>query len=145
MRLKIRIRSEACCLLQYPTYGCFTVRSDKDIDARSIHAPEVDATLEAGLLAKGLDEMNRLRALLCVHAVAVAGCVAHVHTTPRPTEAGSMSREQATQVLIHQGYRNISNLHKNGEDWIGTATKHGKPATVDIDKIGNINLISPQS
>jgi len=88
--------------------------------------------------------MYRCSSLLCFSLVALCGCAAHVHSDPGLNEPNSRTREQAVQILIHDGYRDITDLHRNGEDWIGTATKHGKRANVDIDKTGNINLVTAQ-
>lgn len=50
----------------------------------------------------------------------------------------SMDQDQVTQLLAQGGYQDITNLHKNGRDWVGSATKDGSPVNFDIDKDGTI-------
>lgn len=51
----------------------------------------------------------------------------------------SMSEDQVTQLLAQNGYQAITSLHKNGHDWVGSATKDGSPVNFDIDKAGTIH------
>lgn len=52
----------------------------------------------------------------------------------------SLDEQQVTQLLNQNGYTNIVGLHKNGPDWIGTATNRSdQTVSFDIDKDGTIN------
>lgn len=51
----------------------------------------------------------------------------------------SMDQDQIAQLLAQQGYTDVSGLHKNGEDWIGSANKDGHLVNFDIDKKGVIH------
>jgi hypothetical protein len=52
----------------------------------------------------------------------------------------SLDQTQVTQVLNQNGYTNVEGLHKNGTDWIGSATnRNGQTVTFDIDKDGTIH------
>jgi hypothetical protein len=87
--------------------------------------------------------MRPFAVLLCSCLLTVAACAPHVRVTPRVATT-AITREQATQILIHEGYRNITDLHQNGEEWVGTATKRGKTATFDIDSNGQVSLVPPR-
>jgi len=41
-------------------------------------------------------------------------------------------------VRRDQGYTDVTNLHENGPDWIGSASKSGQVVNFDIDRSGNI-------
>jgi len=52
----------------------------------------------------------------------------------------SMTEPQVTQLLHNQGYRNVTSLHQNGDDWVGAATTStGKRIDFDMDKNGVIH------
>jgi hypothetical protein len=52
----------------------------------------------------------------------------------------SMNAGQVTQLLHNQGYTGISNLHKNGNDWVGSAVgTNGTSVDFDIDQAGVIH------
>ena len=51
----------------------------------------------------------------------------------------SMDQDQVVQLLTQQGYTDINGLHKNGDDWIGSANKDGQVVNFDIDKKGTIH------
>ena len=52
----------------------------------------------------------------------------------------SLSQDQVTELLNQQGYSNVVGLHKNGNDWIGSATsRDGRTVNFDIDKGGTIH------
>lgn len=52
----------------------------------------------------------------------------------------SMTADQVTQMLHNQGYRNVTGLHQNGDDWVGSATTStGKHVVFDMDKDGVIH------
>lgn len=51
----------------------------------------------------------------------------------------SLGQDQVTQLLNEKGYTHIEGLHKNGPDWIGSATNaSGQQVNFDIDKNGNL-------
>lgn len=52
----------------------------------------------------------------------------------------SLDEPQVTQILNQNGYANVEGLHKNGTDWIGSATnRNGQTVNFDIDKDGAIH------
>lgn len=52
----------------------------------------------------------------------------------------AMNQEQVTRLLNDQGYTDITGLHMNGSDWIGSAmNKDGHQVNFDIDKSGAIH------
>lgn len=52
----------------------------------------------------------------------------------------AMNQDQVTRLLNEQGYAGITGLHKNGTDWIGSATdQSGRQVNFDIDKGGQIH------
>jgi hypothetical protein len=52
----------------------------------------------------------------------------------------SMTAQQVTQLLHNQGYTHVTNLHQNGDDWVGAATTStGNHVDFDIDKSGVIH------
>lgn len=51
----------------------------------------------------------------------------------------SMNEQQIEQLLSQQGYTDVSDLHKNGDDWFGGAQKDGHVVNLDIDKSGTIH------
>lgn len=52
----------------------------------------------------------------------------------------SMTSHQVTQLLHNQGYTQVTNLHQNGDDWVGAAlTSTGNHVDFDIDKNGVIH------
>ena len=67
----------------------------------------------------------------------LAGC-AHENTSSEYMGTGSMDQEQVMQLLNQHGFVDISNLHKNGADWVGSASKDGQAVSFDIDKRGTI-------
>ena len=53
----------------------------------------------------------------------------------------SMSAVQIDQLLRGQGYRDISNLHRNGPDWVGSAVNaNGAAVNFDIDPGGTVHI-----
>lgn len=53
---------------------------------------------------------------------------------------GSLDQSQVARMLAEKGYTNISGLHKNGQDWVGSAmNKDGQEVNFDIDKAGTIH------
>ena len=65
----------------------------------------------------------------------------HEHENVKSTYVGvsSMDDGQVTQLLSKQGFTDITNLHKNGPDWVGSANKDGQMVNFDIDKNGNVH------
>ena len=52
----------------------------------------------------------------------------------------AMNQDQVTRLLNEQGYTDITGLHMNGTDWIGSAmNKNGRQVNFDIDKGGTIH------
>ena len=52
----------------------------------------------------------------------------------------SMGPTEVGQLLRNNGYSHISNLHKNGADWIGSAVNQsGKPVAFDVDQNGVVH------
>lgn len=52
----------------------------------------------------------------------------------------ALNQDQVTQLLNEQGYTEITGLHKNGTDWVGSAVdKDGQQVNFDIDKDGTIH------
>lgn len=52
----------------------------------------------------------------------------------------ALDQDQVTQLLTQQGYTDITGLHKNGNDWIGSAMDNsGQQVNFDIDKGGTIH------
>jgi hypothetical protein len=52
----------------------------------------------------------------------------------------SLNQTQVTRLLNEQGYTEVTGLHKNGTDWIGSALdKDGQQVNFDIDKSGTIH------
>ena len=82
-----------------------------------------------------------MRRLMIWAAGALFGLVActHEHTKSEYLGTGSMDQEQVTQLLNQHGFVDISNLHRNGSDWVGSASRDGQAVGFDIDKHGNIH------
>ncbi|MBV8144042.1 MAG: hypothetical protein JO184_03460 [Gammaproteobacteria bacterium] len=85
-----------------------------------------------------------IAALLCSGSLIVLGCSempGHEHENVKSTYVGvaSMDQDQVAQLLTKQGYTDITNLHKNGPDWVGAASKDGQMVNFDIDKDGTIH------
>ncbi len=52
----------------------------------------------------------------------------------------SMTAGQVMQLLRNQGYTNVKDLHRNGDDWVGSATTgSGAHVDFDLDKSGVIH------
>jgi uncharacterized protein YceK len=62
----------------------------------------------------------------------------NVHTAYAGT--ASMTADQVKQLLHNQGYTHVTDLHQNGDDWVGGATDStGKHVIFDMDKDGVIH------
>lgn len=52
----------------------------------------------------------------------------------------ALNQDQVTQLLNEQGYTEVTGLHKNGTDWVGSAVNNdGRQVNFDIDKGGTIH------
>ncbi len=53
----------------------------------------------------------------------------------------SMTAGQIEQLLRNQGYTDVNGLHRNGEDWLGSAlASSGTHVNFDIDKNGVVHV-----
>lgn len=83
--------------------------------------------------------MRNLTLLCCmIVAVATTACT-DVRVKSGYIGTASMNQEQILQLLTEQGYTNVTDLHKNGDDWFGGAQKDGRLVNLDIDKGGDIH------
>lgn len=80
---------------------------------------------------------ERIVAAFCVAVIlGIAAC------SSRPVQADhgasrGLNQQRAVQLLAEQGYTHVSELHKRGSHWMGTADKGGQQVTFDLDKDGN--------
>ncbi|HJS89509.1 MAG TPA: hypothetical protein VJ738_06030 [Steroidobacteraceae bacterium] len=52
----------------------------------------------------------------------------------------ALNQDQVTRLLNEQGYTDVTGLHKNGTDWVGSAVNNdGQQVNFDIDKDGTIH------
>ncbi len=52
----------------------------------------------------------------------------------------AMDQDQINRLLFEQGFRNVTGLHRNGNDWIGSAQdRDGQTVNFDIDKAGTVH------
>ena len=84
--------------------------------------------------------------LMFTTLLALSGCSLLDRTSSsenvRTAYAGtaSMTSDQVRQLLHNQGYTDITDLHQNGDDWVGAAaTNKGTHVDFDIDKRGVIH------
>jgi hypothetical protein len=73
---------------------------------------------------------------------ATSGCAmfGREHVQSGYVGPASLNQDQVTRLLNEQGYQDVTDLHKNGSDWIGSATnKDGQEVNFDIDKDGTIH------
>ena len=68
----------------------------------------------------------------------LAAC-SHEHTKSEYMGTAAMDQEQVMQLLNQHGFVDISNLHRNGSDWVGSASRDGQAVGFDIDKSGTIH------
>ncbi|HLK70765.1 MAG TPA: hypothetical protein VKT19_02345 [Steroidobacteraceae bacterium] len=78
-------------------------------------------------------------ACLLMLGLTLAACAGRERVRSEYIGTASMNEDQITQLLYQQGYTSITDLHKNGNDWIGAATHNGQAVNFDIDKDGKIN------
>ena len=82
---------------------------------------------------------------LCASLLTLSGCSMMDHRSSENVQTAyvgpsAMNEQQVTQLLHEQGYGQVSDLHKNGSDWVGAATtKDGSRVDFDIDKDGVIH------
>ena len=56
------------------------------------------------------------------------------------SSAPVMNEAQITRDLQDHGYSNVSNLHKSGNDWVGSAANSsGQSVDFDVDQYGVIH------
>jgi len=75
----------------------------------------------------------------CVALLAISACAGREDVKSSYVGTASMNENQVTQLLNRQGYTDVTDLHENGPDWIGSANKDGQVVNFDIDKDGNIH------
>jgi len=78
-------------------------------------------------------------ALVFSAMLATAACSGREAVRSGYVGTATMSEDQVTELLTQNGYQDVTNLHKNGQDWVGAANKDGSPVTFDIDKDGAIH------
>ena len=79
------------------------------------------------------------RTVLCSTLLILAACFGREDVKSSYVGTASMSEDQVMQLLAQNGYQDITSLHKNGHDWVGSARKDGSPVNFDIDKAGTIH------
>jgi len=77
--------------------------------------------------------------MCCSLLFVLSACSGHEETGSGYVGTAVMNQDQITQLISQQGYTAIADLHKNGDDWLGAATKEGKSVSFDIDKNGAIH------
>lgn len=76
----------------------------------------------------------------CAALLALAACAGHETVKSSYVGTASMTKGQVHQLLVRQGYTEITGLHENGRDWIGEAEeKNGQQVSFDIDPSGTIH------
>ncbi len=83
--------------------------------------------------------MRAIASVFCSALVILAGCAGREQVRTSYVGTGSMDQPQVTQLLNEQGYADVTDLHKNGSNWVGSANKDGQTVAFDIDKNGNIH------
>lgn len=83
--------------------------------------------------------MRALTVLLCSSALAIAACASHEDVRTAYVGTSSMTQDQVQQLLTQNGFTEVSGLHKNGMDWVGSGYKDGQAVNFDIDKKGVIH------
>jgi hypothetical protein len=54
--------------------------------------------------------------------------------------AAVMTEPQVHQLLLDQGYADVAGLHATADGWSASATRSGRPVTVDVDRYGIIHI-----
>jgi hypothetical protein len=84
--------------------------------------------------------MRNLSMGVCVVLLAACSAFGGERSEKAYVGTASLNEEQVTQLLSQKGYTNIQGLHKNGPDWIGSATNSsGQQVNFDIDKDGTLS------
>ena len=82
--------------------------------------------------------MRRVMVLAAGALFGLAAC-AHEHTKSEYVGTATMDQDQVRQLLNQHGFVDVSNLHRNGSDWVGSASRDGQAVGFDIDKKGTIH------
>jgi len=77
--------------------------------------------------------------LLCSLVMAIGACASHESVRTAYVGTSSMNQDQVEQLLAQNGFTEVTGLHKNGLDWVGSANKDGQSVSFDIDKNGKIH------
>jgi len=80
----------------------------------------------------------RITAILCCSVLLGLGACSGERVKSDYVGPAAMTQDQVVQLLNEHGYNEITGLHKNGEDWVGSGYKDGQPVNFDIDKKGTI-------
>lgn len=83
--------------------------------------------------------MRASTVLLCSLALTIGACASHEEVRTAYVGTASMNQDQVEQLLSQNGFTEITGLHKNGMDWVGSANKDGQAVNFDIDKKGIIH------
>ena len=82
--------------------------------------------------------MNRLLIAVAVTALLAGPAAAQTkldHAVPEAT---------AQKKLEQKGYKNIQDLHRFEDAWVGGATDKRGPAVVSVDRQGKVHRVSPE-
>lgn len=84
--------------------------------------------------------MRAVIVLVGATLLTLAGCSSRENVRTAYAGTASLSAGQVRQLLHDKGYTDVSDLHKNGSDWVGAATNEGGDhVDFDIDKSGVIH------
>lgn len=83
--------------------------------------------------------MRASTVLLCSLALTIGACASHEEVRTAYVGTSSMDQSQVEQLLSQNGFTEVSGLHKNGQDWVGSGYKDGQSVTFDIDRNGTIH------
>ena len=79
------------------------------------------------------------RTILWSSLLVLAACFGRENVKSSYVGTASMSEDQVMQLLAQNGFQDVTSLHKNGPDWVGSARKDGSPVSFDIDKDGTVH------
>ena len=85
--------------------------------------------------------MRAIPTLLCSVLLSsiLSACAGHEDVKSSYVGTASMDESQVMQLLNQNGYQEVTNLHKNGANWVGSAEKDGTAVAFDINKDGKIH------